>query len=48
MIATRVHEQDLYSHFLSEQNEWTASWARLQAPAILESGESYWPEMWPH
>ena len=47
LLATRVHEQDLYSHFLDDSNEWTASWAKLQTPAILETGESYWPEMWP-
>jgi hypothetical protein len=47
LLATRVHEQDLYSHFLDDSNEWTSSWAKLQTPAILDSGESYWPEMWP-
>ena len=47
LLATRVHEQDLYSHFLDETTEWTAQWAKLQLPALNEQGTSYWPEMWP-
>ena len=47
LLATRVHEQDLYSHFLDDSNEWTSSWAKLQLPALNEANDSYWPEMWP-
>jgi len=47
MLATRVHEQDLYASFLDDSNEWTATWAKLQTAALNDANESYWPELWP-
>lgn len=50
IIGTRVHEQDIYSHFLDEANEWSGSWAKMVQPAILddETQTTLWPEYWPY
>lgn len=50
IIGTRVHEQDIYSHFLNEENTWTADWAKMVQPAVLdeEKGTTLWPEYWPY
>lgn len=50
IIGTRVHEQDVYSGFLDEANEWSASWAKMVHPAILDeqTKTTLWPDYWPY
>lgn len=46
ILATRVHEQDIYGSFL--EAEWAGSWAKMVQPAILDEEKelTLWPEYW--
>ena len=48
IIATRVHEQDIYGTLL--EADWSSSWAKMVQPAILdeETQTTLWPEYWPY
>jgi hypothetical protein len=48
VIGTRVHEEDIYSHFLSELPEF-AHYTKIVHPAILdeENEKVLCPELWP-
>ncbi len=50
IIGTRVHEADLYATLLNEDTEWSADFAKVVQPAILdeEAKTTLWPEVWPY
>lgn len=50
IIGTRVHEMDIYAHMLDEGADWTANWAKMVMPAVLDDATNkvLWPEFWPY
>lgn len=48
ILATRVHEQDIYGQLL--EADWSSSWAKMVQPAILDEERKLvlWPEYWPY
>lgn len=50
IIGTRVHEADIYSTLLNPDTDWSADFAKVVQPAILdeETKRTLWPEVWPY
>jgi predicted phage terminase large subunit-like protein len=49
IIATRWSKMDLIGRVLSasSDNKLADKWEVIEIPALLEDGQSYWPEYWP-